>query len=51
MSEDVAEEIVEAILIKLSKTPLVGDALEELSNNDYDKLQDELILMVEKMGD
>lgn len=50
MSEDIAEEIVEAILIKLSKVPVVGDALEEMSNSDYDKLQDELIFMVEKMG-
>jgi hypothetical protein len=50
MSEDVAEDIVEAVLTKLSRVPVVGDALEGMSNEEYDKLQDELIAMVEKMG-
>lgn len=50
MSEDVANDIIEAVLTKLSKVPVVGDALEEMSNEEYDNLQNELIAMVEKMG-
>ena len=42
MSEEMAQEIVEAILTKLSGVPVVGDALEVMSNEAYDKLEAEM---------
>jgi hypothetical protein len=40
--DDVASEVVEAILTKLSFVPVVGDALEAMTNKDYDNLEEEL---------
>jgi hypothetical protein len=39
---EISEEVVEVILTKLSKVPVVGDALEAMSIEDYDKLEEEL---------
>ncbi len=40
--EDVSQEIVEIILTRLSMVPVVGDALEAMSVEDYDKLEEML---------
>lgn len=37
------ENIVEAVLTHLSKVPVVGDVLEAMSAEDYDKLEEELL--------
>lgn len=40
--EDVSQEIVEVILTRLSMVPVVGDALEAMLVEDYDKLEEML---------
>jgi hypothetical protein len=44
-----AEDIVEAILIKLSTIRLAGDALEAISNVEYDELECDLKDLVAKI--
>ena len=41
-----AEDIAEAILVKLSTVKSVGDSLEQLSVEEYDKLEDEMIKII-----
>jgi hypothetical protein len=40
--EDMSQEIVEITLTRLSALPVVGDALEAMSVEDYDKLEEML---------
>ncbi len=42
-----AEEIAEAVLIKLSEIPVVGDILQDIPIEEYDHLWQELINLVE----
>jgi hypothetical protein len=39
---------VETVLVKLSQVPKVGEFLEAMSTEDYDKLEDDLYLLVLK---
>jgi hypothetical protein len=41
-----AEDIVELILLKLANTPKVGTALEQLSNEEYDEVENDLNTIV-----
>ena len=45
MSE-MAAEIVELVLTKLSRVPVVGDSLEAMTPEAYDKLEEELEAVV-----
>ncbi len=45
---EISENIVDAILVKLSTIKSVGDALEALNTDEYDELEDELIRICEK---
>ena len=48
MKNEMANNIVEVVLTKLSKVTKVGDDLEEMSPEDYDRLENELYDLVLK---
>ena len=51
MKDDQANDIVEAVLTKMSNVPAVGDLLEAMSVEDYDQLEDDLWVLVREKLD